>query len=61
MSQLPLLETELLEKENSFLKQTIIALRTELEQLCLNHDEVLEARSLQSSREINGLRETVAS
>ena len=57
----PLLETELLEKENSFLKQTIVAVRSELEQLSLDHEDVLQSKSAESQKEISGLRETVAS
>ena len=42
MSQLPLKETDLLEHENRFLKQTIVSLREELEHSGHNHESEVQ-------------------
>ena len=59
MSQLPLKETDLLEHENRFLKQTIVTLREEFEYSELNHDAEVQEVFRKSEDEKTLLRHSI--
>ena len=59
MSQLPLKETDLLEHENRFLKQTIVSLREELEHSEHNHESEIQEILRKSEDEKTLLRHSI--